>query len=79
MTKIINNIKTAATQIHPNNLNFFPTLEKRKKEFLAHKARVMKATQANTPPKLTLHMLSANSHKKNKIIILKTKNLYFYI
>jgi len=48
---------------------FFPTAPlKKKKEFQPLKARVMQATRANTPPKHTLHMLSANSHKENKII-----------
>ena len=47
----------------------FPTAPlKKKKEFQPLKARVMQATRANTPPKHTLHMLSANSHKENKII-----------
>ena len=50
------------------NLVFFPTALKRKKELQTHKARVMQATQTTAPPKLTLHLLSANTHKKNIII-----------
>ena len=56
------------------NLVFFPTAQRKKNENQTHKARVMQATQTTAPPKLTLHMLSANSHKKNKIINLKSKN-----
>jgi len=48
------------------NLVFFPTaLLKRKKENPTHKARVIKATQPTSQPKLSLHMLSAFAHIRN--------------
>jgi len=43
---------------------FFPTALEKRQRNPTHKARVMQATQANTQPKLALHMLSAIAHKK---------------
>jgi len=50
--------KTANTQAQPNIL-FFSHRTKKRQRNPTHKARVMQATQADTQPKLALHMLSA--------------------
>ena len=57
-------------QRRKQKFSFFATAPRgRKKEYQNLKAREMQATRNNTSPKLTLHLLSANSHKKNRIII----------
>ena len=58
----------ARGQVRENkNLVFFPPLKERKKKCQTHKARVKQAAQATSQSKLSLHLLSANTHKKNLI------------